>query len=314
MKTEIIVTDLMFENIKSSNTLEKLLLDNADEALFFYSLEGQILYVNPAFETITGYSVDELYEKNFIPFVHPDDQDWTMKLWDGLFKGEIFEDAEYRIIRKCGEIRWCLSTWKIVYNSDREKLGIQGKQQDITKHKQIEAELDKARIASELIANTDELTGLNNRRAFFMDGKRTFSQAIRFKHSVSVIMMDLDHFKLVNDTYGHSAGDITLKTIAELIRNTIREIDIVGRIGGEEFAFVLPETFIKDAANLGERLKIKISATTFVCGDEKFHLTASFGICSSQENGETLESILKKADKALYLAKNSGRNQIKICK
>jgi diguanylate cyclase (GGDEF)-like protein/PAS domain S-box-containing protein len=313
MKTEINLSERMFENIKSSNTLEKLLLDNADEAFFFYSLEGLLIYVNPAFETITGYSVDELYEKNFIPYVHPDDQNWTMKLWDGLYKGEFFENTEFRIIRKSGEIRWSLSTWKMVYNSNGEKVGIQGKQQDITKQKKIEAELKQAITTAEFLSNTDELTGLNNRRAFFMEGKRTFSQAVRFKHSVTVMMMDLDHFKRVNDTYGHSAGDMTLKMIADLIRNTIREIDIVGRIGGEEFAFVLPETSIKEAVNLGERIKGKISATTFVFGDEKFNLTTSIGICSSQTSDETLESILIKADEALYLAKSLGRDQIKIC-
>ena len=84
------------KDLKESNKLGELLLDNTDEALFFYSMEGKLIYVNPAFEKITGYTTQELYEKNFIPYVHPDDQEWTMKLYEGLYKGEFFENVEGR--------------------------------------------------------------------------------------------------------------------------------------------------------------------------------------------------------------------------
>lgn len=110
MKSKTLSIEKMIENLKESKTLEKLLIDNADEALFFYSMEGKILYVNPAFEKITGYTTQELYEKNFILYVHPDDQEWTQKLWEGLFDGEFFEDAEYRIVKKSGEIKWSMSS------------------------------------------------------------------------------------------------------------------------------------------------------------------------------------------------------------
>ena len=123
-----------FEELKQSNKMGRLLLDNADEAFFFYGMEGKLVYVNPAFEKITGYTTQQLYEENFIPYVHPDDQDWTMKLWQGLFKGENFEEVEYRIIKKDGEVRWCTSSWKTVFDGGRQ-VGIQGKQQDITERK-----------------------------------------------------------------------------------------------------------------------------------------------------------------------------------
>ena len=146
------------EDLKNSKELAHLLLNNADEAHYFYSLDGKLIYINNAFEKITGYTTQELYEKNFIPFVHPDDQEWTIKLYEGLYKGEFFEDVEYRIIKKDGEIRWCLSTWKIVLDSDGDKIGIQGKQQDITKRKQDEEE--RGGLTKSLQESKDELKAL----------------------------------------------------------------------------------------------------------------------------------------------------------
>jgi len=313
MKSKTPSAEELIESLKESKSLERLLIDNADEALFFYSLEGVLIYVNPAFEKITGYTTQELYEKIFIPYVHPDDQEWTKKLWDGLFDGAFFEDVEYRIVKKSGEIRWCMSSWKIVCDRDGNKIGIQGKQQDITKRKLIEEELVLAKTIAEEMSKKDELTGLNNRREFFDQGKRIFKQAIRFDHSLSVMIMDIDHFKNINDKYGHAMGDKALKLIAQVLQRMMREIDIVARIGGEEFAFLLPETTLDKATNLAERLRLEIQNATLVEEEEPFQLTVSFGICSCPVNNETLETMLSKADKALYVAKNNGRNQIKTC-
>lgn len=134
-------TEQMIHHFRESSTLEKTLIDNADEALYFYSIEGKLIYVNPAFEKITGYTTQELYENNFIPFIHPDDEEWTMKLWEGLFRGEFMEEIEYRIIKKNGDIRWSLSSWKIVSDRNGNQIGIQGKQQDITPRKLAEEDL-----------------------------------------------------------------------------------------------------------------------------------------------------------------------------
>ena len=144
MKVQQKSIEQYIEDLKESKQLGSLLLDNADEALFFYSMEGKLIYVSPAFEKITGYTTQELYEKNFIPYVHPDDQEWTIKLYQGLFKGEFFEDVEYRIVKKDGEIRWSSSSWKIVFDNDGRQIGLQGKQQDITDHKQAEEALQKS--------------------------------------------------------------------------------------------------------------------------------------------------------------------------
>jgi diguanylate cyclase (GGDEF)-like protein len=126
-------------------------------------------------------------------------------------------------------------------------------------------------------------------------------------------MMDIDHFKRINDNYGHAVGDKALKVIAKQLQGIIREVDIVARMGGEEFAFVLPETGRNEATNLAERLRLKIANTTIKHEDHTFQITVSFGIFSCSVQNETLDSMLTKADDALYIAKKKGRNQVKVC-
>jgi len=184
---------------------------------------------------------------------------------------------------------------------------------DITERKQAEDELKKAKKIAEDMAFKDELTQLNNRRAFFELGHKAFKQAVRYGHPISIIMMDLDHFKKVNDTYGHSAGDKVLEELSSLISKMMREIDIIARMGGEEFAFLLPETGNIEATNLTERLRKEIEKTEIHYDDKIIKITASFGICSITAKNETLESMLNKADDELYVAKRNGRNQSKSC-
>jgi diguanylate cyclase (GGDEF)-like protein len=181
---------------------------------------------------------------------------------------------------------------------------------DITERKNIEEQLIKAKQIAEEQALTDELTRLCNRRAFFDQGSRIFKQAVRFKHPLSVIMMDVDHFKNINDSYGHSVGDIVLQSIANLFLDMVREIDVVARMGGEEFALILPETDTEKAVNMAERLRQKIEEIVIKHDDGLIQVTASFGISSYVTENDTLESVLNKADDALYIAKRRGRNQV----
>lgn len=184
---------------------------------------------------------------------------------------------------------------------------------DISDLKTTQASLLAAKQQAEQRANVDELTGLNNRRAFFDLGNRVFSQARRFKHDVSVIMMDIDHFKNINDNYGHSTGDEVLRIVADKMKANIREVDILARIGGEEFALILPETAAEQAHNLAERIRLQLSDESIRHENQTLNVTASFGISSGRIADETLETMLTEADDALYIAKKKGRNQVKLC-
>jgi diguanylate cyclase (GGDEF)-like protein/PAS domain S-box-containing protein len=159
-------------------------------------------------------------------------------------------------------------------------------------------------------ARTDSLTGIYNRRYFFELAELEFSRSKRHKHALAVIMLDLDRFKEVNDSYGHAAGDQVLRTVADRCRENIRNTDILGRYGGEEFIILLPETNFSGAKNLAERLRRCISEYPIETDAGKIHITVSLGIAINHKNILNLAMLLHNADEALYAGKHAGRNQV----
>lgn len=181
---------------------------------------------------------------------------------------------------------------------------------DISDRKSAEEQLKEAKELAERLAHTDELTGLNNRRAFMQRGQQLFDQAMRFGHPLSVLIFDIDRFKSVNDSYGHAAGDTVLRALAQVFRAHSRVVDDIGRLGGEEFAAVLPETPLVNAVALAERLRERFALLPIDVARATISVTASFGIASHGRDTPSLESLLVKADAAMYRAKDNGRNRI----
>ena len=169
-------------------------------------------------------------------------------------------------------------------------------------------DLEQARIYAENMASTDVLTGLNNRRAFFDKAASLFAYCKRNQQPISALMLDIDHFKIINDTYGHAAGDVALRNLAQLLKTHLRDSDIPCRFGGEEFVVLLPNTNVLEAMEMANLLKIRMMESTIALADNNAQsLTASFGVA---EHGETVEDLLNNADKAMYCAKNNGRNYV----
>ncbi len=163
----------------------------------------------------------------------------------------------------------------------------------------------------ENLAITDELTGLINRRYFTEAGENEISQAERHARPVSLLMMDIDHFKTVNDTWGHAAGDLVLQAVTKACASSLRSSDLFARWGGEEFTLLLPETDHKQAILIAERLREKISALKIAWEDTTITVTASFGVNSViKAEGVSLDEMIQKADRALYRAKAEGRNRV----
>lgn len=158
----------------------------------------------------------------------------------------------------------------------------------------------------------DALTGINNRRSFELHLGEEADRHKRYGHPLSLIMFDIDHFKNVNDTYGHQCGDYVLQTIAVLIGNSIRSEDVLARYGGEEFCCILPETPLEAALILAERFRSTIADHSFCCQHNAIELTISLGVSSMGPETTTAQQLLKKADDGLYLAKNRGRNRIEV--
>lgn len=162
------------------------------------------------------------------------------------------------------------------------------------------------------MAIKDQLTGLLNRRGFSENGERAFSAARRSDQPLSVIMTDIDRFKFINDKYGHAAGDTALAHFANLVSEDRRQEDIVARVGGEEFALLLPGTELRDAMAIADQLCKKIGATPLKTTVVGLPMTSSFGVAAISDNDATLDDMVLRADRALYRSKRAGRNQVDL--
>lgn len=171
--------------------------------------------------------------------------------------------------------------------------------------------LDQAKLYN--LATIDELTGLYTRRFYTKRIGEEFKRANRYQRHLSLIILDIDHFKRVNDEFGHLAGDEVLRAIGGIISRTIRqEVDIGVRYGGEELAVIMPETHLKGAHVAAERLRVAIEKFSFTFEDKKIPITVSIGVSSYPENGSLVEELFNHADHALYISKSRGRNQVTL--
>ena len=174
--------------------------------------------------------------------------------------------------------------------------------------------IENARLFGEVqrLAITDPLTGLHNRRHFFELAEHEFDRVRRYKHPLSAIMLDFDHFKKVNDTYGHAVGDQVLQTVAVRCRENLREVDILGRYGGEEFAILLPETASPVAQQTAERLRQCVAEASVLTDGGPVAVTISLGVAGLTPDTPDLASLLDHADSAMYVAKQAGRNRVVV--
>ena len=258
-------------------------------------LAGKITYVSQAFCDISGYSKEELLGKRHNIVRHPDMEEETYKeLWKAISNNQTW-DGEIKNQRKDGSSYWVEASIFPVYNDENIKVGYTAIRQNIT---------DKKRV--EELAITDTLTQLYNRIHLDLILSKSIRNSKRYGLQLAVIMIDIDKFKSVNDTYGHQVGDSVLKELAAILKKYVRESDTVGRWGGEEFLIVAPNTDLNGAVALADKLRLKIQDYNFSTIGTK---TASFGVTCFVE-GDTEDSIVDRADKALYKAKEKGRNRV----
>lgn len=220
-----------------------------------------------------------------------------------LLKGSIFSIENLYLM--------IFEQYRLTYNELISKMSKLNDQiVDITRQlEKKNLQLSEALKTIKKITNTDPLTGILNRRAFHKILKREISFARRHSLPLSFVMIDIDHFKRINDTYGHEMGDRILKRFARIIIKSIRHEDIFARFGGEEFILLLPNTDINSAFSVCERIRQKIEKTKFKGIKER--ITASFGITELLQQDKELD-VLKRADEALYEAKRKGRNRCEV--
>ena len=174
-------------------------------------------------------------------------------------------------------------------------------------------ELKDINVKLQVLATTDSLTNIKNRRSFFDSSEPMIPYCKREKKSIGFLMIDIDHFKVINDTYGHGTGDEAIKLIANTLNTIVRKSDILGRIGGEEFAVALPNTKEDGVLLVANKIRLAIENLIFTDGkDKNIDLRVSIGAAMLRDDDEDIDDLRHRADEALYIAKNSGRNQVRI--
>lgn len=280
------------------------MVDNLSEPLFFINPDGTIRYASKAVERVYGYSADQLIGQPS-SILRPEDKVEKMAAYIARLresgKPEMMETEAMH--RDGTRIPVELRTSPII-DRNGENIGLSSVVYDMKDRRELEEELRR-------LAGTDPLTGLANRLGFKTAADHEVKRARRYKHPLSVFVTDIDHFKKVNDTYGHAAGDAALVRFADLLGWSLRRpIDLVARTGGEEFVAILPETGTSGGISAAERVRLSTEQNPITFDDISFNLTASFGVSIWDDEEEDLGEAIQRADEALYEAKNSGRNKV----
>lgn len=283
------------------------LMGGVNAVLWAFDWQAQrMIYVSPAYERIFGRSPALLLADygEWRNAIYPDDVEYAQKSMLAVLDEGAVETREYRIIRGDGQLRWL---------SDKCFLGrpgengqspiIVGIAEDITEKKQLEGELHR-------LATTDVLTQSSNRRHFFECAQSEFELARNQGQPLAFLLLDLDDFKHINDTYGHQVGDQVLQQLASCASSVLRRGDLFGRIGGEEFAALFPGCEPELASQIAQRLQREIQRLSFSHEGTTFGITVSQGLTSLRSGDPGLDVLYARADAAMYQAKRQGKNQI----
>jgi len=282
------------------------LLDNALVTIALLQ-NRHLTWVNDHMLEMFGYVRDEVIGRT-TEFLFNDPADYRRVGEESLAvmaRGETFQ-GEFCYKRKDGTPLWCTISGKALDPNDLEK-GALFVVADIDVRKRMERELQEANGRLALLAATDQLTGLANRRRLVEVIDLEISRSNRYGHRFAVILLDIDHFKVINDRFGHQAGDLVLQQVAQVLGDGRRKTDTPGRWGGEEFLIVCPGSDLEEGATVAELLRQRFAARDFGVGQP---VLASFGVAAHVQ-GMTSDALLKAADDALYLAKESGRNNVR---
>jgi diguanylate cyclase (GGDEF)-like protein/PAS domain S-box-containing protein len=272
-------------------------------------ITGSIEYVNLKFTEVTGFTLDEVRGKTpQDTFGSSNTQPETRaEHWQTILSGNEWR-GEMENCKKNGESYWAAVSISPITDSNGIITHFVSINEDITVRKENEEKIQRLNAGLEQLAMTDYLTNLYNRRYFMQRGAEEFKRARRNNQPLALLMMDIDHFKNVNDTYGHDAGDMALQQVAATLKSSLREIDILGRIGGEEFAVLLPNISLHEAAVLAERVRKAVAGTSVEIPGGSLTITISIGVAVLTNETSGIDNILKNADVAMYQAKSCGGN------
>jgi diguanylate cyclase (GGDEF)-like protein/PAS domain S-box-containing protein len=315
--------------VRESEALYRVVADNTYDWEFWQAPNQRFIYISPSCKRITGYDDIEFIKdpKFLMMIIHPDDRaDFAEHQHDAnLMRGS--NNIEFRILRGDDNgIRWISHICQPVFDRNGKFLGTRGSNRDITEKKLVDEKLQAAydQVRSQLDeieklqtvlqeqAIRDSLTGLYNRRYLEEALKQEHSRAIREGQNISIVMVDMDHLKVINDSYGHLVGDKALQKLSEHLKRVTRTEDIACRYGGDEFLVILHNMTAKDAVKKAEEWRTIMEENKMPYQEDMLTVTLSAGIASFPAKEKSIDEIILAADTALYKAKMRGRNNVAL--
>lgn len=303
ISTDITAEKQLQEQVNEQSYLLDTMLNNIDAHIYVKDCERRFLYVNSRVAELFGDKAENIIGKK-------DTDILPKEIAEHFYQSDklVFETHQKQVIEETtqneeGGTNHYIST-KVVFNQPNRLPALIGFSSDVT-------ELFKLKEEFKELANTDPLTHLYNRRFFTEQAEKEYQRAKRYSLFMTLISIDVDHFKRINDQFGHPAGDQVLREIAKQLEANLRQPDILARIGGEEFSILLPETSAQSAMVFAERIR-KEQSELKITGDwqGEINISVSIGVSSFISTDNAFDDLFSRADKALYQAKNSGRNKV----
>ncbi len=288
----------------------RTLIDGMHEILFELDVHGHIGFLNPAWQQLTGFSIDEVMSRPFTEFLMDES---AIDDFEAEFLSELRErNREIRIRTADGRGLWASLDADAKHDASGRFIGVIGTLSDITQSVELNSLLAKYQDDLYTMSVTDPLTGLYNRRHFDVQLEIILSDHLRLDLPVCLLIIDLDGFKFINDTYGHPVGDEVLRTIAQLLQQAARDNDYLARLAGDEFTMVLKNTGLQTATLIATKLHARINETYIKLPVGHIQLQCSIGVAAAPLHGRNVHELMSAADVALYQGKRQGRNRVEV--
>lgn len=288
--------------LRESEQNFRRLFDSLQDVYYRTNAQGVVQHVGPGVRRVLGYEPHEI-EGRTAESYYPQSTDRD------AFKAAILADGEVsdfpgQMVRRDGRVIDISISSHALYDHAGNFAGVEGIYRDVTQRKNLERELQR-------LATTDMLTGIANRRAFLETAESAYAHSCHSGEPLTLLMLDLDHFKAINDRYGHLEGDRALVAFAQAVKSQLRASDTVGRLGGEEFGVLLPLTTLAEGLEAAARILHSVRALELTDDTgQAYRITTSLGVGAFRQSDRSLRDMLDRADQALYLAKRRGRDQI----
>lgn len=296
--------------LRESEERYRDLIENASDMVFRTDHKGFFTFANVSTIRMTGYEEEEMIGKHYLDLIHPRMRDKALELFSHQLRHNIRNTySEYLIVKKDGGEMWVGQNTQLIFEEGRV-VAFQGVSRDITERRKLEEELKRSEERYKEMSIVDDLTRLYNSRHFYHQLRMEIDRIERREHPLSLMLLDIDDFKIFNDTYGHLEGDNVLLRLGQIIKGCLRKEDSAYRYGGEEFTIILPMTTKEEGIVTAERIREELKKQDFSPSpDKKIFLTVSAGVAQYQRN-EDLRAFVNRVDHLMYKSKRNGKDQI----